>query len=407
MNVFSDYRWLSTLVLLLAASTSPLLAEDWSRWRGPNSNGTSTETEWTSHWTEAGPPIAWTAEVGIGFSSCVIHGKQVLTIGHANEMDTVVCLDIDEGRAIWKFDYPAPLDARDFEGGPTSTPTIDEGRVYVLSRAGELFCLDLPTGKLQWEKQVAEYAEVRLPGWGCSAAPLIAGDRVVLNLGESGVVLNKRDGELIWKSNDKESGYATPILIHGPEQTTAVFASSRAFIGVDLDSGKRLWTERWLTSFGCNAADPIVHNGEMFLSSGYNRGAALFQFVDGEPQVLWKHKEMQNQLHGCLLYQDHLYGIDGNMEYEPRLRCMEWSTGKVVWSIDDLHPGGLAMAGGRLLVLTDAGELVIAPATEQGFNEVARGRVLEGKCWTVPVLSGGRVFCRNVQGRVACVDLRQ
>lgn len=164
---------------------------------------------------------------------------------------------------------------------------------------------------------------------------------------------------------------------------------------------------RPLTSFGCNAADPIVHDGKMFLSSGYNRGAALFEFVDGQPKEVWKNKEMQNQLHSSMLYDGHLYGIDGNMEYEPRLRCMDWSTGNVIWSIDDLHPGGLAMAGGRLLVLTDTGELVIAPATPQGFKELTRGRVLEGKCWTSPVLSGGRVYCRSVAGQVACIDLRQ
>ena len=407
MNHSSSYRWLPMLVFLSVTTVSPLLAEDWSRWRGPNGDGISTETQWTSHWPEAGPRIVWTAEVGIGFSSCVTHGNQMLTVGHANETDTVVCLDIDDGHLVWKFDYPAPLDDRDFEGGPTSTPTIDERCVYVLSRTGELFCLDLASGALQWKVQVAEKASVRLPSWGCAAAPLIVGERMILNLGESGVVVNKRDGELIWRSNDKESGYATPVLIHGQDQTTAVFASSRAFIGVDLDSGERLWTERWLTSFGCNAADPILHEGRMFLSSGYNRGAALFQFVDGKPQVVWKNKEMQNQLHSSLLYQDHLYGIDGNMDYEPRLRCMEWSTGNVVWSTDDLHPGGLTMAGGQLLILTDTGELVVAPANTQGFNEVARGRVLDGKCWTSPVLSGGRVFCRSVQGQVACVDLRQ
>ncbi|MCC7338012.1 MAG: PQQ-like beta-propeller repeat protein [Pirellulaceae bacterium] len=407
MNVSNDYRCLPVLVFLLGAINLPLMAEDWNRWRGPNGTGMSNETQWTSHWAEAGPPIAWTAEVGIGFSSCVIQGNQMLTIGHANQTDTVVCLDVKDGHSIWKFDYPAPLDDRDFEGGPTSTPTIDDGSVYVLSRVGELYRLDLASGALQWKTPVAEDAQVRLPGWGCSAAPLIAGDRVVLNLGESGVVVDKQDGTLIWKSNDKESGYATPVLIHGPDQTTAVFASSRAYIGVDFDSGKQLWRERWLTSFGCNAADPIVHDGKMFLSSGYNRGAALFEFVDGQPKEVWKNKEMQNQLHSSMLYDGHLYGIDGNMEYEPRLRCMDWSTGNVIWSIDDLHPGGLAMAGGRLLVLTDTGELVIAPATPQGFKELTRGRVLEGKCWTSPVLSGGRVYCRSVAGQVACIDLRQ
>jgi outer membrane protein assembly factor BamB len=400
-------RLLGMVSTLLATVVTDAGADDWHCWRGPHGTGISNESDWTTDWPAGKPRIAWTAEVGTGFSSCVVQGTQLLTMGHAEQSDRVICLDVDDGKVVWEFAYPAALDDRDFEGGPTSTPTIDGDRVYVLSRAGELFCLELATGRLRWQKQVAEEAQVRVPGWGFSAAPFVIGDRLLLTLGESGAALNKHDGSLLWSSDDKECGYATPVLLSDGGRTTAVFASGRAFSGVDLETGQKRWTERWLTSFGCNAADPIVHDGKLFLSSGYNRGAALFQFVDGQPEVVWKNKEMQNQLHSSLLYEGYLYGIDGNMEFEPRLRCMEWSTGKVMWSIDDLQPGGLAMADGKLLLLTETGELVIAPAQPTGFNEVARGKVMDSKCWTIPVLSGGRLFCRSIGGQVACVDLRR
>ena len=116
---------------------------------------------------------------------------------------------------------------------------------------------------------------------------------------------------------------------------------------------------------------------------------------------------MQNQLHTSILFDNHLYGIDGNMEAGGRLRCLDWETGEVKWSVDDLRPGGVALAGGRLIVLTDVGELVIAPASTSGFQQQARGKVLDGKCWVVPVLSNGLLFCRSVDGQVACVDLRK
>lgn len=397
---------LPALGLLLGGALGGAHGEDWVRWRGPNGNGISNETEWKSDWADGKPKTVWIAEVGTGFSSCVVQAHHMLTQGHNDDSDVVSCLRVDDGKPLWTFEYAAPLGDRDFEGGPTSTPTIDAGRVYVLSRAGELFCLDLVSGAIVYRRQVAEEAQVRIPGWGFSGAPLVVGEMLLLNLGESGTAVNKRDGTLIWSSADRDSGYATPVVLQGNDRTLAIFASGRAFVGVDIDSGEPIWTERWLTSFGCNAADPIIEQGKMFLSSGYNRGAALFQFVDGRPELLWKNKEMQNQLHSSLLYQGHLYGIDGNMEAEPRLRCMQWSTGELVWSIDDLQPGGVTIAGGRLLVLTESGELVIAPATPKGFEEAARGQVLDGKCWTVPVLSGGRVYCRTIQGQVACVDLR-
>lgn len=391
----------------LAGSSSSVRAEDWYRWRGPSGDGISRETDWSSDWPNGKPKIAWKFSAGTGFSSIVVRGDRVYTIGHIDEHDVVHCLDVASGRVLWQHAYSAPLDDRDFEGGPTSTPTIDENRLYVLSREGDLLCLRADTGAVQWEKQVANAAQVRLPGWGFSAAPLVVGDKLLLNIGESGAALNKHDGSLIWSSADKECGYATPVVIPQSDPPTVVIASARAYVGVAVDSGEQLWNERWLTSFNCNAADPIVHNGRMFLSSGYNRGSALFEFVDGMPRLVWKTKEMQNQLHSSLLYQGHLYGIDGNMEHGARLKCLDWSTGDVLWSVSELRPGGLSLAGGKLLLLSEAGELVIAPATPQGWRPIARAQILEGKCWTAPVLSSGRVYCRSVEGEIACVDCRE
>ncbi len=396
------------IALFLAGwCVSTAVADDWTRWRGPNLDGISQETNWNSDWPETGPGILWTCEVGTGFSSVVVQGERAYTMGHVDENDIVYCLDVSNGKTLWKYEYTAPLDDRDFEGGPTSTPTIDGHRLYVISRVGDLFCLDTLTGSVHWQAQIADDAEVRVPGWGFSAPPLVVGDKLVLNVGESGAVLNKHDGKILWSSADKECGYASPVLIPGAVKPTVVFASARAFIGVDLETGEQLWSERWLTSFNCNAADPIFHDSKMFVSSGYNRGAALFEFQNEKPQLVWKSKEMQNQLHSSLLYDEHLYGIDGDMEVGARLKCMEWSTGKVVWSVEDLRPGGLSIAGGKLILLTEAGELLVAPATPEGFSPIGRGQVLQGKCWTVPVLANGRVYCRSIQGQVACVDCRE
>ena len=365
------------LVFVLPIGVSYSVAEDWYRWRGPNGDGISTETEWNCSWKTGQPTIAWSHSVGTGFSSVVIKDRRAFTLGHVDDQDVVFCINVADGEVVWTFGYPAELDDRDFEGGPISTPTVDGDRIYVMGRAGELFCLQTSDGTKVWGKNVAEETDVRLPGWGCSAAPLVIGDKLLLNVGESGVAVDKHSGELLWTSGDRECGYASPVSIPDSDPTAAVIASGRAYIGVDVHSGKQLWTERWLTSFNCNAADPIIHDGKMFLCSGYNRGAALFDLNNATP-----------------------------METGARLRCMEWSTGEIRWSIDDLRPGGLALAGGKLLLLTEPGELMIAPATPDGWAPIARGKVLDGKSWTTPVLSGGRIFCRSVQGQLVCVDCR-
>ena len=401
------FAWLIAAASVIAAPVNVATGEDWHRWRGPNADGISNESDWSSQWPDGKPKIAWTRSVGTGFSSIVVSGNSAFTIGHVDDQDVIVSLSIADGREVWRHGYDAPLDDRDFEGGPTSTPTIDGDRVYVLSRGGDLFCLRCATGDLIWHRQIAEAAEVRLPGWGFSASPLVVGDQLLVNIGESGAAVNKHNGELLWSSADREAGYASPVLIENSKPTTAIFASSRAYVGVDIATGEKRWSERWLTSFNCNAADPILHGDRMFLSSGYNRGSALYKFVDGQPELVWKSKEMQNQLHTSILYQNHLYGIDGDMDAGARLKCLDWETGEVVWSVDDLSPGGLSIADGKLILITHSGELIIAPATPDGWHPLARVRVLEGKCRTVPILSGGRIYVRSIQGDVACVDCRE
>jgi outer membrane protein assembly factor BamB len=397
------------IVVLLVTVGQPVsnaLSEDWYRWRGPAMDGVSRESGWSAQWPEGNPRIAWKQNVGTGFSSVVVSGDMAFTIGHRDDKDSIFCLSVDDGHEIWRYSYEASLDDRDFEGGPTSTPTIDGDRLYVLSRSGDLFCLRCASGDVVWQKQVADVAEVRLPGWGFSASPVVVGDRLLINIGESGAAVNKHTGELIWSSADREAGYATPVLVANTQPPTAIFASSRAYIGVDIQSGEKLWSERWLTSFNCTAADPILSGDRMFLSSAYNRGSALYKFNEGLPELVWKTKEMQNHLHSSILYHQHLYGIDGDMDAGARLKCLDWETGNVVWSIDDLSPGALSIADGKLILITEAGELIVAPATPDGWSPIARGKVLDGKCRTVPVLSGGRIYCRSVQGDVVCVDCR-
>lgn len=410
MNTQSNrFRIAWGFLVVLAVICGPKViarGEDWYRWRGPNHDGISLESGWSNQWPGGKPKIAWRQSVGIGFSSIVVRGDNAFTIGHQDGQDVIVCLSVSDGSELWRYGYEAALDDRDFEGGPASTPTIDGDRLYVLSRGGELFCLDCATGEVVWRLQIADAAEVRLPGWGFSGSPVVVGDQLLVNVGESGAALNKHDGTLLWSSADRESGYATPMLIADSQPTTAIFASSRAYIGVDIRSGEKLWSERWLTSFNCNAADPILRGDRMFLSSGYNRGGALYQFIEGQPQLVWKTKEMQNQLHSSILFEGHLYGIDGDMDAGANLKCLNWETGEVVWSVDDLSPGGLSMADGKLILITQSGELIIAPATPEGWNPIARGQVIEGKSRTVPVLSGGRIYCRNVQGDVVCIDCR-
>jgi outer membrane protein assembly factor BamB len=87
------------------------------------------------------------------------------------------------------------------------------------------------------------------------------------------------------------------------------------------------------------------------------------------------------------------------------LRCVEWRTGTVKWQEPSIQFGSLMAAGGKLIVLSEKGELVIAQASPRAFQPLARAQVLGGRCWTVPVLSHGRIYCRNARGDLVALEV--
>jgi outer membrane protein assembly factor BamB len=172
---------------------------------------------------------------------------------------------------------------------------------------------------------------------------------------------------------------------------------------VDPKNGNELWSYPWKTSHDVNAADPIVQDDFVFISSGYNHGAALLRIANGKPERIWENKQMRNQHNNSVLLDGALYGIDGDNNSD--LKCLEFKTGDVKWAQKGLGKGALMAADGKLIVLSEKGELVIAAADPSAFKPLARWQVLGGRCWTAPVLSHGRIYCRNAAGDLVCVDV--
>lgn len=381
------------------------LADDWPRWRGPNLNGISSEKGWSSEWPAAGPKTLWKASVGTGFSSMSVAQGRVYTMGYGEEKDVVYCLDAKDGKILWQHEYESDLGDKYFEGGPTSTPTVDGKSVYALSRWGDVFCFEAATGKIQWSKNVQKETNARIPGWGFAGSPLVHGNLLLRNIGEAGMALEKATGKIAWSSANKDAGYSTPLPFKRGGTELALFSSGKSFAAVDIKTGKQAWSIPWVTQYGVNAADPIVKDDYVFVSSGYGKGAGLWKIGEGEPKPVWQNKEMRNQMNPSVLVDGYLYGVDGDAGTKPSLKCVEFLTGTVKWTEPRVGSGSVAVADGKLIVLSDKGELMIADASPAGFKPTARAQVLGGKCWTVPVLANGQIYCRNVAGDLVCVDI--
>ncbi|MSU59512.1 MAG: alcohol dehydrogenase [Pedosphaera sp.] len=375
-------------------------AADWPNWRGPDHNGISKETDWSTQWPAAGPKQLWKAKVGTGFSSFAVSGGKVFTVGNTDNTDTVFCFDANTGAEVWKQSYASPLDPKYYEGGPNATPTVEGERIYTFSKRGVAHCLDAAEGTELWVKDLAAELKAKMPVWGFAGSVLIAGELALLNVGSTGAALDKKTGKVIWSSGPEEAGYSSLVPVEIGAKSAVAFASKQHVVAVTVADGKELWRFPWKTQYNVNPTDPIFSGSKVFISSGYNRGGGVFDVSASPPKNLWDNKNMRNHMNSCVLWQGHLYGLDDN-----QLRCLVFDTGAVKWTDKAAGKGSLMLADGKLIVLSEKGELLVAAPSPDGFKPLVRAQVLGGKCWTVPVLANGKIYCRNAAGDVVCVDV--
>ncbi len=374
----------------------------WPHWRGPHRDGISHERAWSP-----GGVVAWRAEVGLGYSTVSIVDRRLFTLGHDPEQkqEIVVCLDRATGERVWEHRYPEPTAATFHGGGSNSTPTVASEVVFVAGRTGRCFAFDAASGKTRWERDYQTDLGLPPSDFGYSGSPVVEGDDVFLALGATLLCVGAGNGELRWKARlGATAGYATPHpFLHDAKPALAAF-SGEAFIVVDATSGEELHRYPWKGDTGSvNAATPIVVGDDVFLSSAYGVGAARLSLGDAkEPDLVWHTQHMRNKVSGCTLFEGHVYGFDESM-----LKCLSFEDGSERWRVRGLGMGAVAVAGGRLLVLSSDGELIVAEATSLEFRAISRAKVLEGGVyWTTPVLLDGRIYCRNSLGSLVCLDHR-
>jgi outer membrane protein assembly factor BamB len=399
-----------TPILFLAALlyfTTRADAADWPNWRGPNHNGISSETGWLAQWPVDGPKQLWKAAVGTGFSSITVAQGRAYTVGNRSDTDTVYCFDAETGSNVWKYSYACALNPNMYEGGPSASPTIDSGRVYAVSKLGNLYCLDAETGRLIWTKNVASLAGAGSPMWGFAGSALVQDNLLILDIGGQGMALDKVSGAMVWSSAET-GGYSTPVPCSFNGAPALVVISRQAVFGLETKSGKQLWSFPWKTEYDLNIADALVSGNDIFVSAGYDHGACVVRVSGATASPLWESRSLRNHISSSVLVDGYIYGVDGqvNNAGDATLKCLEFATGREKWDYKGLGGGALIVADHKIIMLSDKGELVVGEASPAGFTPISRAQVLGGKCWTAPTLANARLYCRNAKGDLLCLDIK-
>jgi len=389
----------TVIVALLAGSAA--CGADWPCWRGPNHDGISLEKGFKTTWKEP-PKVLWEATTGSAFSSFTCAGSKVYTCGTKDKKQVLFCLDGNTGKVIWE--KPFEKERKDGQGGDgtRATPTLDAGRGYILGGHGLLVCFDAEKGDETWRKQLNNE-----PQWGYAGSVLIEGDMAVVSPGGSDgglLALDKKTGKEIWNCTKEPAGYSTPypFTFNGKRYIAGFLA--KFMVVADAKTGREVWRTPWKTDYDVNAAAPIFSNGHLFLTSGYGTGCALFKLSeDGDKlagKEVWRNKTFVSKFQSCILTDGVLYGTNEKRS----IKCVEFMTGKELWSVEGYANATAILADGHLIVLTEKGKLVVAKASPKEFKPIAEAKVLKGRCWTIPTLCNGKLYARNLE-KAVCLDL--
>ena len=392
-------------------------AGEWPQILGPQRNGLSTETGLLDSWPDQGPKVVWRAAGGVGMSGLAISHGRVLTLVQREGKQWLVALNAQTGDPVWQTAI-APEYRNAMGNGPRATPTISGNQVFVFTGEGTLAAVDFGDGKPLWSHKVIDELSGKEAEYGMACSPLVVGEQVIVTAGAPKATLvayQTKSGKQLWTAGGDPAGYSSPALLNlGGRPQIVAFTGSSA-LGVAPATGTVLWRYPYETNFQCNIVTPLEFKGQIFLSSGENHGSVLLalkpQADQFEISAVWESlgpkSVLRNEWQTSMLLDGYLYGMDnvGGAGPITHLTCVNAATGERMWQVPRFGKGNLIAADGKLFISTMKGELVVARASPDGYDEIGRVTVV-GSTRQAPALAKGLLYLRDDQ-EIVCIDLRK
>lgn len=393
-----------TLFWVVAA---PVDGDDWPGFRGARRDGKSAETGLLKAWPPGGPKLLWRATgIGKGFSSVAVVGDRVYTAGDVGRQMVVFAFTTG-GKQVWRRVHDAAWTRS--TPGSRSTPTIDEGNLYIISGNGKVGCYDAGTGAPKWMRHTREFGGSP-PGWGYSESILILGGLALFTPGGQRciVAVDKRTGRTVWTT----SGWKAAAQYGGNYAFTAggvplvVNGTGEGLACVNPRTGGLLWYNTFSARNTANCPTPIYSNGYVFWANGYGKGGLCVKVSLVGNRVLaqeaWRTRDM-NCHHGGYIIQDgYIYGNNGG-----GWACLDLKTGRTMWKARGVGKGSVCYADGMLYLFGESGGKVgLATCSPQGLEMKGTFTVQgSGPSWAHPAIAGGRLYLRYDRN-LYCYDIK-
>ena len=318
------------------------------------------------------------------------------------------------GESIWKSKIAtAYRPGMDGDSGPKATPVIDGGHIYCHGPDGELACLEFESGNIVWELNARQKFKAGTGYFGCGSSPIVVGSNVILNVGGKGgaavVAFDAKTGEVKWKAVNDTASYSSPIAVKHDGKDVVVFLTRTKFVGLDAATGKVLFANKFgKTGPTAVGAMPVAFGSKIFANAAYRVGATVVDLAnmknDGSAiKPDWSSLEAFASHYGTPVYSDgHFYGTSGREDFgNGSFRCIDASSGKVVWDQGSFPVAHTLLVGGQLLTLNHRGKLSLISASPKQFELVGSATAFKGGTRAIPALSNGVLYFRsNAKSRV-------
>ena len=403
---------ISNLLILLVLLSASVAAADWPQFLGPSRDGVYVGAPLNEKWPQAGPRVIWRKQIGQGLSGPVVTGKRLILFHRVGDRETIESFDALTGASQWRHAYPTTYrDDFGFDEGPRAVPVVADGIVYTYGAEGKLNAIDVGTGKPLWSVDAMRDFDVDKGFFGAAGSPLVESGRVIANVGgnKAGIVaFDAKTGKVIWTATTDAASYSSGVGATILGKRYALFLTRAGLVGLDPSNGQVRFQKPWRArqAASVNAATPLVVGDMIFVSAEYGPGAGVLRFDGAKLTDVWLSNDvLSNHYATSVHHEGRLYGFHGRQEFGPVFRAVDMQSGKVLWSTGRFGAGTVTLAGTRLIIMKESGELVIAAASPKAFQQLASAQVLPATVRAYPALADGVLYVRNDDTLLA-LDLR-
>lgn len=426
MTRFNRFTCLAVLVVGTATLSA---AENWPQWRGPGSQGISTEAQLPTEWT-ATKNIAWKTELPAGHSSPIVWGDRIFVtsavegdivpgakaVGHtvdgqvwlhpdsvaADRKHTlkVLALDVQTGKVLWdRTAYEGTVyDARHRRSSFAGPTAITDGRmVYAYFGPEGLYAYDF-SGRLAW-KAVEKFKTL---GLGTGTSPALFQNLVIIQRdedeGKESVVAayDKQTGKEVWKTRRPvQISWSTPVLVTVGSGTELVTNGTELVIAYDPATGRELWRTTGVESNAIHT--PLVGKGLVIVSAGFPAKKVIAirpGAVAADRRVAWEYARGTGYVLSNILYGDYVYLLTDNGV----VTCVEAETGAVTYEggrppVTSHFTGSPVAFGGFIAMTSEDGETLMLRAGPK--HEIVRTNTVDEPVYSSLAIANGRIYIRG------------